>query len=63
MNKIKVGDRVTIKSWDEMVVEFGVDDGGDIMCKFSFIKSMKHLCNESGSVIGIDEEDVIKIRG
>ena len=47
MCKFKVGDFVQIKSWDEMVKEFGVDKWGDIKCQFTFTHQMRPLCGKN----------------
>ena len=46
--KYKVGDKVRVRKWDDMVKEFGVDGDGDIDCNSHtcFIKSMKGLCGK-----------------
>jgi hypothetical protein len=41
---IKVGDIVEIKSWDEMVKEYGLTYTNIIRCCAGFTKEMKHLC-------------------
>ena len=40
--KYKVGDKVRVRQWDDMVKEFGVNNNGDI--KNGFIGNMKHFC-------------------
>lgn len=51
--KYKVGDRVLIRQWDDMVKEFGLDKDGDIVCSpFPFIADMKVYC---GQVLTISE--------
>ena len=32
----QVGDSVRIRSWEDMESEFGIDEDGNIPCKFSF---------------------------
>ena len=34
----QVGDDVRIRLWDDMVSEFGLDDDGNIPCRFSFCR-------------------------
>lgn len=49
--KYKVGDKVLIRQWDDMVAEFGVDGDGDIYTKPMFIAQyMKEFC---GTVVTI----------
>ena len=50
--KYKVGDKVRVRQWDDMVKEFGVDKFGDISTKTGyFTKQMKEFC---GGVYEID---------
>ena len=42
----EIGDKVRIKSWEQMKKEFGLDSGGDIKCSESFVMDMDHLCGE-----------------
>lgn len=44
--KYKVGDKVRVKSWEEMEKEYGLYKNGDIKTKANFAKSMKFLCNK-----------------
>lgn len=56
LEDLKVGDRVRIRSWEEMEKEFEVSDDGDIIyCKLKFINEMKHLCGRTAIVKSIDE--------
>ncbi len=43
--KYKVGDKVKIKTWEEMEEEYGLTSGKDINCKQTFVKSMKGWTN------------------
>ena len=38
--------KVKIKTWDEMVEEFGINDYGDITCKYGFVSTMERLLPE-----------------
>ena len=44
-DRYEVGDRVLIKSWDEMASAYGIDDDGDINCDGMFVKGMKRYCD------------------
>lgn len=44
-SKHKIGDIVTIRSWDSMVEEFGVDFDGSIKVPGRFLPEMRYLCN------------------
>ena len=52
MSKYKVGDKVTIRQWDDMKKEFGLYTLGIIACKAKFTNSMREFC---GKTIVIDE--------
>lgn len=63
-NRFKVGDRVRIRQWDDMVKEFGLIDGYSIpftkTCKTMFVDDMKHLCGRTAIITSInyDTEEV-----
>ena len=46
----KVGDRVTIREWDDMKKEFGLNSNGDIKVKFIFTSEMARLCGKTATV-------------
>ena len=50
LSKFKIGDRVIVREFDDMKEEFGVDGHGDIDCRFTFVKKMKYLCGETGTI-------------
>lgn len=57
-NKFKVGDRVRIRQWDDMVKEFGLTDNGHIpftkTCGTTFVDGMKHLCGRTATITSIN---------
>lgn len=50
---LKVGDKVTIKSWEEMEKEFGLKMNGNIDVQWTFAKEMKDLCEQSFEITSI----------
>ena len=48
--KYKKGDQVTVRSWDDMVDEFGVDAAGDIKCRLAFVTYMKKYCGKTFTI-------------
>lgn len=48
-----VGDRVVIKTWEQMETEYGLNFGGDIKTKPSFVTNMKHLCRKVATITNI----------
>lgn len=40
---IKIGDRLRVREWEDMVEEFG-DDGYDIACDLTFTQGMRYMC-------------------
>lgn len=56
--KFKVGDRVQIKSWEEMEKELGIDFDGNINSLFGFPKNMKHLCGRTAKIESMDGEEI-----
>lgn len=55
--EIKKGDKVRIKSWEEMEAEFGLDYDGDIDCAAYFTKAMREFCGEVLTVAELDYYD------
>lgn len=55
MAKFKVGDRVRIRQWADMEMEFGLDSDGDIKCPHTFVKGMAHLCGRVATVTSVFE--------
>lgn len=55
MREFKIGDKVQVKTWKELVDEFGITDEGSVDCgDIHFIEEMKYLC---GEVITITENN------
>lgn len=44
--KFKLGDVVKVRSWKDMVCEFGKNGNGDIPCHCDFVTSMEKYCGE-----------------
>lgn len=55
MSKYKVGDKVRVREWDDMVKEFGIDKSGDINCRVAFIQEMKGLCGKIVTISNVKE--------
>ena len=57
----KVGDRVRIRSWDDMAKEYGLDWEGDIGTSYyCFVKEMRNMCGVEATISKIyDDEEVI----
>ena len=57
-NKFKVGDRVRIRQWDDMVKEFGLTVDGHIpftkTCCTTFMDDMKYLCGRTATITSIN---------
>lgn len=49
----QVGDSVRIRSWEDMKSEFGVDEYGNIPCRFSFTEYMKDMCGDEFTITKI----------
>ena len=61
-HKFKVGDKVKIRQWDDMVMEFGLGSFGHINCKYGFTNGMKPLCGEIATISEIYGEGCDKVR-
>lgn len=48
-----VGDKVTIRQWDDMAAEFGLDKYGGINVPKCFTKDMKQYCGQTLSIVHI----------
>lgn len=53
-----VGDRVVIKTWEQMKTEYGIDEFESIKCKLSFAKGMRSLCGKKATITGKDEKQI-----
>lgn len=53
-HEFKVGDKVRVRQWDDMVEEFGINEGGSINCLWHFVDGMKKFCGEIATIIGFD---------
>ena len=51
---LKIGDKVTIRQWDDMAEEFGVDYDGDIKRKSIFIPDMRKYCGKTFTIVDIE---------
>lgn len=51
--KFKVGDKVRVREWADMEKEFGLDNDGDIKCRFCFTKSMREYCGNVYTIISL----------
>lgn len=58
IHTFKVGDRVRIRQWDDMVKEFGITDDS-IDCKYAFTTSMKHLCGRAATICKIYGDKIL----
>lgn len=56
MSNFKVGDRIVVKEWNDMVEEFGVNKRGVIEAHGGFYEEMRELCGKTGTIKGINEK-------
>ena len=47
---LKVGDKVTIRQWDDMVKEFGLNYDGSIKCYATFTSKMEKYCGKTFTI-------------
>lgn len=45
-----VGDRVRIRDWDDMASEFGINEYGEIPCKYTFAREMRDFCGQEYTI-------------
>ena len=48
-----VGDKVTIRQWDDMAAEFGLNEFGNIRVPNVFTESMKRYCGQTLPIIHV----------
>ena len=46
-----VGDKVTIRQWDDMKSEFGLNESGEIKVSKFFTESMKQYCGQTLPIV------------
>lgn len=49
-----VGDKVTIRQWDDMAAEFGLNESGEIKVPKFFTEPMKQYCGQALPIMRID---------
>lgn len=54
--KYKVGDRVKVKSWEEMKAKYGLNAFGSIDVRGSFPITMKPFCGKEYTIYAMDKE-------
>lgn len=57
----KVGDRVVVRDWDDMVNEYGLSKWGDVKKDSQFTSGMKHLCGHTATVTAVEKGLSFKI--
>lgn len=58
MNRYKVGDKVRVKDWDDLVDEFGMDLDGVInkpSDKYTFVEPMKEFCGQIVTISDVQD--------
>ena len=50
----RIGDKVKIKQWETMEIEYGLDSEGDIDLAISFISEMRKFCGKEMTIIDMD---------
>ena len=59
MRQYKVGDKVTIRSWESMEREFGADGSGDL--NYGFVSAMRHLCGTSTAISTVYKSGIYNV--
>lgn len=52
---IHVGDRLRIRQWEDMELEFGLSGTGSIKCVCGFVKEMRYLCGRPFTIKAQEE--------
>ena len=53
----QIGDQVTIRQWDDMSAEFGLNEHGEINVPKFFTKHMKKYCGQTLPIVSIVRYD------
>lgn len=48
-----IGDKVTVRQWDDMESEFGLDEYGEINVPKAFTESMKQYCGQTLPIVHV----------
>lgn len=56
--RYKVGDKVRVRKWHDMIDEFGTDEEGDIpvTLELCFAKEMSIFCDNTFTILGINDD-------
>lgn len=54
--EFKIGDKVVVKQWDDMVKEFGKYSNGDIHCEQTFSTEMRSICGGHYTISDVDAD-------
>lgn len=60
-HNFEVGDRVEIKSWEEMEKEYGNTSGGGISTTIGFAPGMRHLCGLRATIVKLDKNGIVDL--
>ncbi len=55
----KVGDRIRIREWDDMVAEFGTNEYGEIPCHCVFVPEMRPTCGKEATISHLSNKEVL----
>jgi hypothetical protein len=60
---MKVGDKVTIRQWDDMAAEYGLDSDGDINADpfLLFLRGMERYCGTTQTVRVFVDGDIFQV--
>ena len=53
----QIGDQVTIRQWDDMAAEFGLDERGRIKVPRKFTRDMKQYCGQTLPIVRISRDN------
>lgn len=56
---IHIGDRLRVRQWGDMELEFGRNASGSIRCMFGFTKEMRYLCGKPFTIKTTEENPVL----
>ena len=63
MAKYKVGNKITIRQWEDMAKEYGYSSLGNILVKYAFTKDMKSMCGRTYKINYVNSEGGYRIEG
>jgi len=60
--EVKEGDILTVRRWEDMEKEFGINEKGNILCSLRFVDSMRKFCGKEVTIDSVEGESNYRIK-